>query len=101
MTSKPFGKGWGMLVIDPVNELPTTVFAERPEFQHLPSKVPPVKNYKGWTEMHCDPDRQAEPVSTLGSKWNAFQKDVLAVLGNTVARPVTWAIRYINIRPTA
>ena len=56
MTSKPFGKGWGMMVIDPVNHLPTTVFSERPEFQDLPTKIPEVKDYRGWTQMRCDPD---------------------------------------------
>lgn len=56
MTSKPFGKGWGMMVIDPVNHLPTTVFSERPEFQDLPTKIPEVKDYKGWSEMRCNPD---------------------------------------------
>lgn len=57
MTSKPFGKGWGMGVIDVKNHLPTTIFKHRPEFQDLPTEVPEVKDYKGWTEMHCDPDK--------------------------------------------
>ncbi len=100
MTSKPFGQGWGMGVIDPVNELPNTIFREWPSFQHLPTKVPPIKNYKGWTEMHCDPDLEGAPVSTLGSKWNAFQTDVLALLGNTVALPITWVARQASARPT-
>lgn len=56
MTSKPFGEYWGMRVVDVVNELPTKRYAELPEFQNLPTKVPEVKNYKGWTEMHCNPD---------------------------------------------
>ena len=93
MTSKPFGKGWGMLVIDPVNHLPTTVFSERPEFQNLPTQVPEVKNYTGWTEMHCDPDLQGPPKATLGTHWNAFQADVLAFLGRTVAWPAAWLAR--------
>ncbi|QID16262.1 hypothetical protein G3580_00655 [Nitrogeniibacter mangrovi] len=93
MTSKPFGKGWGMLVVDPVNHLPSTVFSERPEFQDLPTEVPEVKNYKGWTEMHCDPDLQGPPKATLGTHWNAFQADVLAFLGRTVAWPAAWLVR--------
>lgn len=56
MTSKPFGKGWGMGVIDIHNELPNTILAERLEYQGLPTKVPEVKNYKGWTQMRCDPN---------------------------------------------
>ncbi|WP_456299681.1 T6SS immunity protein Tli3 family protein [Nitrogeniibacter aestuarii] len=56
MTSKPFGQGWGLGVIDVENHLPTTVFKHRPEFQDLPTKVPEVKNYKGWTQMRCDPN---------------------------------------------
>lgn len=93
MTSKPFGKGWGMLVIDTVNHLPTTVFSERPEFQNLPTTVPEVKDYKGWTEMHCDPDLEGEPKETSGTRWNAFQHTVLTLLGRTVALPLTWAVR--------
>jgi hypothetical protein len=96
MTSKPFGEGWGMNVIDAKNFLPTTIYKHRPEFQHLPTKAPPVKNYKGWTEMHCDPDLQGEPVSTLGSQWNAFQNKVLVALSDTVALPVTLAVRYFG-----
>lgn len=92
MTSKPFGEGWGMLVIDPVNHLPTTVFSERPEFQNLPTTIPDVKDYKGWSQMRCDPDLEGEPKQTAGTRWNAFQLAVLDGLGRTVARPVTWAV---------
>ncbi|WP_227816235.1 T6SS immunity protein Tli3 family protein [Nitrogeniibacter aestuarii] len=56
MTSKPIGKHWGMEVIDPVNVLPNKVHRDYPEFQNLPTEIPEVKNYKGWTEMHCNPD---------------------------------------------
>lgn len=89
MTSKPFGEGWGRNVIDPVNELPTHVFDRLPEFQNLPRKVPEVKNYAGWTEMHCDPDLEGEPIETLGTRWNRLQADVLGLLGRSVALPVT------------
>ncbi len=101
MTSKPFGDHWGMRVIDAKNSLPTKRYKHLPEFQHLPTKVPPVTNYKGWTEMHCDPDLEGEPVSTPGSSWNTLQKRVLAILGNTVALPVTWAVRHFKISQTA
>lgn len=100
MTSKPFGEGWGMNVIN-IKYLPQTTLAEWPNFQKMPTRPPPVKNYKGWTEMHCDPDLQGEPVSTPGSSWNVFQKQVLAILGNTVALPVTWALRQFKPSPTA
>lgn len=89
MTSKPFGQGWGQNVIDPVNELPTHVFDRLPEFQNLPKKVPEVKDYAGWTEMHCDPDLEGEPIETLGTRWNRLQADVLDLLGRSVALPVT------------
>ncbi len=101
MTSKPFGKNWGYLVIDTKNHLPNTIYAERPNFQNMPTKVPPVKDYKGWTEMHCDPDLEGEPIPTLGSRWNAIQQDVAAFLGNTVAWPVTWLARVLEKGPAA
>lgn len=56
MTSKPIGKHWGMEVIDTVNVLPNKVHRDYPEFQNLPTEIPEVKNYEGWTEMHCNPD---------------------------------------------
>ncbi|MEW5788886.1 MAG: hypothetical protein AB1899_13645 [Pseudomonadota bacterium] len=99
MTSKPFGRGWGLGVIDAKNHLPNTIYAEWPAFKNLPTKVPPVKDYKGWTEMHCDPDLEGEPIPTLGSRWNAFQQDVAAFLGNTVAWPVTWLARVLEAGP--
>lgn len=89
MTYEPFGDGWGRNVIDVVNKLPDTVFRELPEFQNLPRKVPEVKNYAGWTEMHCDPDREGEPIETLGTRWNRLQADVPDLLGRSVALPVT------------
>ena len=92
MTSKPFGDGWGMNVIDPVNHLPTTVYKRLPEFQNLPTTVPEVKDYKGWSQMRCDPDLEGEPKQTSGTRWNAFQLAVLDGLGRAVARPVTWLL---------
>ncbi|MCC4115385.1 hypothetical protein LLG90_08500 [Aromatoleum toluclasticum] len=96
MTSKPFGEGWGRNVIDPVNELPTHVFDRLPEFQNLPRKVPEVKNYTGWTEMHCDPDLEGEPIVTPGVRWNRLQGEVLDLLGRSVALPVTLIARAIG-----
>ncbi|QTQ35920.1 Uncharacterized protein ToN1_17650 [Aromatoleum petrolei] len=96
MTSKPFGEGWGRNVIDPVNELPTHVFDRLPEFQNLPRKVPEVKNYTGWTEMHCDPDLEGEPIVTPGVHWNRLQGEVLDLLGRSVALPVTLIARAIG-----
>ncbi|MEW5789250.1 MAG: hypothetical protein AB1899_15505 [Pseudomonadota bacterium] len=99
MTSKPFGKNWGYLVIDTKNHLPESILRDWPNFQNMPTKVPSVKDYKGWTEMHCDPDLEGEPIPTLGSRWNAFQQDVATFLGNTVAWPVTWLARVLAERP--
>ena len=96
VTSKPFGDGWGMLVVDPVNHLPTTVFSERPEFQNLPTTIPEVKDYKGWSQMRCDPDLEGEPKQTTGTRWNAFQLAVLDGLGRSVARPVTWTVEAVR-----
>ncbi|HJV25934.1 MAG TPA: hypothetical protein VJ673_09605 [Aromatoleum sp.] len=96
MTSKPFGEGWGRNVIDVVNELPTTVFKRLPEFQNLPRKVPPVKDYAGWTEMRCDPDLEGEPRVTPGVRWNRLQGEVLNLLGRTVALPVTLIARAVG-----
>lgn len=93
MTSKPFGKGWGMLVVDPVNHLPNSRLKERPEFQDLPKEVPEVVDYKGWTQMRCDPDLEGPPKKTLGTWWNEFQQEVLAFLGNTIAWPAAWLAR--------
>lgn len=93
MTSKPFGKRWGLRVIDVANELPETVYRDLPEFQNLPRKVPAVKNYTGSTEMHCDPDLEGEPIKTFGTLWNRLQGDVLELLGHTVALPVTLLAR--------
>ncbi|TVT44433.1 MAG: hypothetical protein FHP94_20430 [Denitromonas halophila] len=92
MTSKPFGEGWGMNVVDAINVLPETTLSDRPEFQNLPTTVPEVKNYPGWSQMRCDPDLEGEPKPTAGTRWNAFQQAVLDGLGRTVARPVTWLI---------
>ena len=88
MTSKPFGEGWGLGVIDPVNHLPNTIFRDHLNFQGLPKSIPPVKNYQGWTEMHCDPDLEGEPIETLGTRWNAFQNTVLVALAHSIAWPV-------------
>jgi hypothetical protein len=93
MTSKPFGKGWGTLVIDPVNHLPESRLAERPEFQGLPATAPDVENYQGWTGMRCDPDLEGPPKETLGTIWNGFQAKVLTLLGSTVAWPAAWLAR--------
>lgn len=90
MTSKPFGDHWGMRVIDVKNHLPTTKYKHLPEFQNLPTTIPEVKDYKGWSQMRCDPDLEGEPKQTAGTRWNAFQLAVLDGLGRTVARPVTW-----------
>ena len=92
MTSKPFGEGWGMLVADPINHLPESRLSERPEFQNLPTTIPDVKDYKGWSQMRCDPDLEGEPKQTASTRWNAFQRAVLDGLGRTVARPVTWVV---------
>ena len=92
MTSKPFGEGWGMLVVDPINHLPESRLSERPEFQNLPTTIPDVKDYKGWPQMRCDPDLEGEPKQTASTRWNAFQRAVLDGLGRTVARPVTWVV---------
>ena len=96
MTSKPFGEGWGLDVIDVVNKLPQTVYRELPEFQNLPRKAPKVKDYTGWTEMHCDPDLEGEPRVTPGVRWNRLQGEVLDLLGRSVALPVTLIARALD-----
>ena len=93
MTSKPNNLGWGRAVIDTVNELPNTVFRDRIEFQNLPKSVPPVKDYKGWTEMHCDPSMAGIPDQDY-LHYAAWQKKVISMLGNTVALPVTLAMNF-------
>lgn len=93
MTSKPFGDHWGMRVIDVQNHLPTTKYKHLPEFQNLPAKIPEVKDYTGWTQMRCDPDLEGPPKATLGTWWNHFQGEVLALLERTVALPAAWVVR--------
>jgi hypothetical protein len=95
MTSLPIGKRWGLNMVDPINALPGTVDSDFPEYQHLPKSVPPVKNYKGWTEMHCDPGRTGIYDQNYLT-YAAWQKKVMTVLGNTIALPVTLAIRTIH-----
>jgi hypothetical protein len=73
MTSKPFGQGWGMGVID-LKYLPQTTLAERPQFKNMPTQIPPVTNYKGWTEMHCNPDLQGKPAPAFESFFNSLRK---------------------------
>ncbi|WP_222105127.1 hypothetical protein, partial [Denitromonas halophila] len=92
-TSKPIGQYWGMEVVDAKNVLPETTLRDQPEFQNLPTTIPEVKDYQGWSQMRCDPDLEGEPKQTSGTRWNAFQLAVLDGLGRTVARPVTWLTR--------
>ncbi|WP_078121809.1 T6SS immunity protein Tli3 family protein [Thiosocius teredinicola] len=97
MTSNPADNDrWGMGVIDPVNVLPNKVHRDYPEWQNLPTEVPPVENYKGWTQMRCDPDLLGEPMETAGTRWNRFQQQVSDVLARTIALPVTWAVEYFG-----
>jgi hypothetical protein len=88
MTSKPIGERWGRHVVDAVNVLPNVTDSDLLEFQGLPKTIPPVKNYQGWTEMHCDPGRAgvSVPEDVTFAEW---QWNVLAALGHTVALPVT------------
>ncbi|MFS7253772.1 hypothetical protein AB6869_25215 [Rahnella rivi] len=63
MSSKPFdepnthGGKWGKdyLSLDAIQNYRST-FADRKNFQNLPTKVPAIKNYTGWDKMHCNPD---------------------------------------------
>ncbi|QLK62229.1 hypothetical protein GE278_16240 [Enterobacteriaceae bacterium Kacie_13] len=63
MSSKPFnesnthGGKWGKdyLSLNAIQEYRST-FADRKNFQGLPTKVPVVKNYTGWDKMRCNPD---------------------------------------------
>lgn len=91
MTSKPLGPSWGSELIDPINVLPNKVHRDYPEFQGLPTEVPKIVDYKGWTEMHCDPDLEGEPVEGESSAWNRFQQAVSAVLTKTIGYPAVWA----------
>ena len=82
-------------MIDTVNELPNTVFRDRIEFQGIPKSVPPVKNYKGWTEMHCDPSR-AGALEKQFADFEALKSEVISLLGHTVAFPVTLAMNVVD-----
>lgn len=65
-SSKPFGDRWGLDYIDyraPGDE-PLLTNYERPNFQNLPSKIPTVSNYHGWTHMRCDPTVGEQTKST-------------------------------------
>ncbi|HPR06853.1 MAG TPA: hypothetical protein PK620_09290 [Denitromonas sp.] len=62
------------------------------ENKHLPTTIPEVKNYPGWSQMRCNTDLEGEPKQTTGTRWNAFQLAVLDGLGRSVALPVTWLI---------
>lgn len=90
VTSKPIGNRWGQNVVDVVNVLPYVTTRDRPEFQDMPKSVPPVKDYKGWTEMRCDPDKPGH-LSERDASLTALHKNALAVLRYTVALPVTFA----------
>ena len=91
MTSRPIGNRWGRNVIDVNNELPNTVYRDHEEFKNLPKLVPPVKEYKGWTEMHCDPSMPGIPDQDY-LNYAAWQKKVMSILGKTVALPITLAM---------
>ncbi|WP_157952968.1 T6SS immunity protein Tli3 family protein [Limnobaculum parvum] len=56
LSSKPFGDRWGLDYMA-INSIPGTVIEDRENFQNLPTSVPEVKDYKGWTHMQCDPTR--------------------------------------------
>ncbi|QLK62230.1 hypothetical protein GE278_16245 [Enterobacteriaceae bacterium Kacie_13] len=68
MSSKPFdepnthGGKWGKdyLSLNAIQEYRST-FADRKNFQGLPTKVPAVKNYTGWDKMRCNPDLGLPP----------------------------------------
>jgi len=44
---------WGLFYVDP-RILPNLVYQYYANFQNLPTSVPEVKGYPGWTHMQCD-----------------------------------------------
>ncbi|AWH89427.1 T6SS immunity protein Tli3 family protein [Limnobaculum parvum] len=56
LSSKPFGNRWGLDYVA-LDAIPELVYKDRENFQNLPTSVPEVKDYKGWTHMQCDPTR--------------------------------------------
>ncbi len=56
LSSKPFGDLWGKKYMA-LNAIPRLIYRDYPNFQNMPTSVPEVKDYKGWTHMQCDPTK--------------------------------------------
>lgn len=56
VSSKPLGKRWGLDYVA-LNAIPRLIYKDRENFQNMPTSVPEVKDYKGWTHMQCDPTK--------------------------------------------
>jgi hypothetical protein len=95
MTSRPIGNRWGQNMIDVLNTLPNSTDEDLPEYQNMPKSVPIIKNYKGWTEMHCNPG-MAGTYDQDYVAYHTWQKKVMTVLGNTIGLPVTLAMRTMH-----
>ncbi|MET3449613.1 hypothetical protein [Ralstonia sp. 1138] len=91
MSSKPLDNGekWGHGYVDAIG-LKNSTLAELPEFQNLPTQIPEIKNYTGWTRMQCDPDFGTTP------PFNPFayvQQKVFDLEAWTLGAPVYFGLR--------
>ncbi|CAM2167937.1 conserved hypothetical protein [Paraburkholderia sacchari] len=92
MSSKPIGDRWGGSYVDAIG-LTHSVLAELPQFQNLPSSIPEVTNYTGWTRMRCDPDFGTTP------PFNPFeyaQGVMFNIEAWTLGAPVYWGLRALG-----
>jgi hypothetical protein len=89
MSSRPSKETkWGATYVDAIG-LKHSVLADYPEFQNLPTKVPEVKNYTGWTRMQCDPDLRMAPPPNPFVRAQEIMFDIEAA---TIGAPVYFGL---------
>lgn len=96
-SSTPVGDAWGLNYIDypaPGDEHALADY-ERPDFQDMKSSIPAVKDYKGWTQMRCDPNVGVVPDKDAFAKIPGV---IFAAEAYTVGAPVYWTMRALDRR---
>lgn len=91
-SSKPFGKRWGMDYVDSEGVKQLTYYDE-PQFQGLPTTIPEVKNYTGWTHMQCDPSVGTRPHKSIFKK---VQEAIFEIETSTLGAPVFYGVRALS-----
>jgi hypothetical protein len=96
-SSTPVGDAWGLNYIDypaPGDEHALADY-ERPDFQDMKSSIPAIKDYKGWTQMRCDPNVGVVPDKDTLAKVPGV---IFAAETYTVGAPVYWTLRALDRR---